>query len=117
MTSEDLRRLTAMLEEEQVQIESELAEFAVRNPLIKDDYVTHIEPAENSEEKAEKLADYAVNKSEEEVLETRLRDVEKALERIEAETYGICSKCGLEIELERLEALPSANLCATCAGL
>ena len=40
-----------------------------------------------------------------------LRDVEAALRRISEGTYGICSICGREIGLARLEANPSAALC------
>jgi RNA polymerase-binding transcription factor DksA len=41
-----------------------------------------------------------------------LREIEGALERIEAGTYGTCSMCGKPIEPERLEYLPWATLCA-----
>ncbi len=41
----------------------------------------------------------------------QLREVEDALERIEAGTYGICEACGREIPAERLEAVPWTKLC------
>jgi RNA polymerase-binding protein DksA len=41
----------------------------------------------------------------------QLRQVEKALARIEAGEYGRCEVCGKEIPTERLEAVPSATLC------
>ena len=51
-------------------------------------------------------------------LERRLTDalveVERALEKYEAGTYGICDLCGRHIEPARLEALPQANLCFEC---
>ena len=37
-----------------------------------------------------------------------------ALERIEEGTFGKCEKCGQEIPVERLEALPSTRLCVSC---
>ncbi|MFN8232829.1 MAG: TraR/DksA family transcriptional regulator [Actinomycetota bacterium] len=43
-----------------------------------------------------------------------LRDVDAALARIDAGTYGICSRCGNPIPSERLEALPWAALCIDC---
>lgn len=49
-----------------------------------------------------------------EQLEEQLSDVEKALQRIEEGTYGICTNCGKAILPERLEALPSAALCIDC---
>jgi DnaK suppressor protein len=43
-----------------------------------------------------------------------LRDVDHALERMEAGTYGTCERCGQPIAEERLEALPAARLCIRC---
>ena len=37
-----------------------------------------------------------------------------ALERIDEGTFGKCEKCGQEIPVERLEALPSTRLCVSC---
>jgi len=51
-------------------------------------------------------------------LERRLADVlaevEHALKKYEAGTYGICDLCGRSVEPARLEALPQANLCLEC---
>lgn len=41
-------------------------------------------------------------------LENRLRDIERALEKIEEGTYGICDETGEPIPKERLEAVPEA---------
>ncbi len=40
-----------------------------------------------------------------------LVQVDDALRRMDAGTYGQCERCGQSIELERLEALPYATLC------
>lgn len=44
-----------------------------------------------------------------------LNTVEAALARIEDGTYGICANCGNEISAARLEVVPEAVVCATCA--
>jgi RNA polymerase-binding protein DksA len=49
-------------------------------------------------------------------LETMLSQVEAALHRIEKGTYGVCEKCGAAINLDRLQAMPSATLCMHCAS-
>lgn len=41
--------------------------------------------------------------------------VQSALDRIEAGTFGTCAECDAEISPERLDAVPYASLCATCA--
>ena len=42
----------------------------------------------------------------------RLSQIEEALEKIEAGTYGICEECGRVIEDKVLEAAPESILCA-----
>jgi DnaK suppressor protein len=49
-------------------------------------------------------------------LRSNLRDVDRALARIDAGTYGTCERCGTAIAPERLEALPWAVLCIQHAG-
>ncbi len=44
----------------------------------------------------------------------RRRQVEAALDRIEAGEYGECQGCGEDIEPRRLEAQPEAPLCLDC---
>ncbi len=46
-----------------------------------------------------------------------LKEVERAIERVQRGTYGVCEHCGGPIPEERLRALPSAALCVHCAQL
>ena len=43
-----------------------------------------------------------------------LKKVEEALKRIENGDFGLCEECGLDIEIKRLEARPTATLCVAC---
>ena len=43
-----------------------------------------------------------------------LLEVQQALDRIAAGSYGTCARCGKEIPVERLEAYPTASLCIVC---
>jgi DnaK suppressor protein len=43
-----------------------------------------------------------------------LTQIDDALRRMDAGTYGTCERCGEAIEPERLEALPYARLCLEC---
>ena len=47
--------------------------------------------------------------------EGTLEQVEHALERIRARTYGTCEDCDGVIAKKRLEAIPFASLCIRCA--
>ena len=47
-------------------------------------------------------------------LDESLREVEHALQKYEAGTYGLCDSCGQSIERARLDAIPQATLCMKC---
>jgi DnaK suppressor protein len=44
-----------------------------------------------------------------------LDEIQTALDRIEAGTYGHCSDCGAVISEQRLSAIPYTALCVRCA--
>lgn len=46
-----------------------------------------------------------------------LEQNERALQRIEAGTYGLCESCGEPIRKERLQFQPGATLCVPCKSL
>lgn len=46
---------------------------------------------------------------------SELQEIETALEKIDKDEYGICDKCGSEIEVERLRAIPFTAICKNCA--
>ncbi|MGZ8593868.1 MAG: TraR/DksA family transcriptional regulator [Actinomycetota bacterium] len=48
-------------------------------------------------------------------LDAKLRDVERALAKLDEGTYGRCDGCGEQIGEERLEARPWAVRCLRCA--
>jgi DnaK suppressor protein len=50
-------------------------------------------------------------------LDAMLRDVDRALQKIEDGTYGICDRCGELIPEARLEARSWSVLCVECAAL
>jgi RNA polymerase-binding transcription factor DksA len=49
------------------------------------------------------------------LLET-LREIDDALAKFDAGTYGHCESCGQPIAEARLEAMPAARYCITCAS-
>ena len=44
------------------------------------------------------------------------RDVARALDKLDAGTYGLCEACGEAISADRLEAMPAARYCILHAG-
>jgi len=43
-----------------------------------------------------------------------VEEIDRALEKLEDGTYGVCEKCGQAIPKERLKAIPWAALCVSC---
>ena len=43
-----------------------------------------------------------------------VEDIDHALAKIDAGTYGLCEGCGQPIPRARLKALPQARMCVTC---
>ena len=57
------------------------------------------------------VVDYTLADNEEQLL----AEIDAALERIEAGTFGVCTNCGKPIAEDRLDARPWADLCIDCA--
>lgn len=64
-------------------------------------------------EAVERLATTATARS----IYASLKDVDRALEKAIAGTYGVCDSCGEPIAQARLEALPASALCVSCAAI
>ncbi|MEW6585757.1 MAG: RNA polymerase-binding protein DksA [Nitrospirota bacterium] len=46
-----------------------------------------------------------------------IKKIEEAIERIEDGLFGICEKCGQDIDIRRLEARPVTTMCIECKTL
>jgi RNA polymerase-binding protein DksA len=46
----------------------------------------------------------------------QLEEIDAALTRLDAGTYGICEVCGAAVGENRLEARPAARVCISCAA-
>lgn len=76
---------------------------------------TFPEYGSKEDENALEIAEYEERAELKETLEDLLSKIEKALQKIENGTYGVCENCGGFIERGRLEIFPQATLCATCS--
>jgi DnaK suppressor protein len=101
--------LRAQLEEEQSRVQSQLAQVG-RGPsgsLSFDEGFADSGQVTAERGEVEALAG---------TLTETLQDIEDALAKFDAGTYGTCEQCGNEIQAARLEAMPAARLCITCAS-
>lgn len=69
---------------------------------------------DHGEEEADESEAFSNQLAEVLPLKERLEDVESALRKIDAGTYGVCEKCGKEIDLETLEVDPESRWCRDC---
>ena len=60
------------------------------------------------------VADYLVRVYDTGALESRLKDIEAALEKLETDKYGYCEICEVSIDPERIKANPAARTCMNC---
>jgi DnaK suppressor protein len=63
--------------------------------------------------RSERQTEFAINEHE----TAELGDIEAALERLDAGTYGQCTDCGVTIPPARLNAYPTAKRCIDCQSL
>ncbi len=105
-----LAQIKEILLQEETRLENEINKFAKPNPNVDGDFDANVpEYGTSEDENAREVADYAVNKSLEVTLEKDLRDVKKALARLEDGTYGICKYTNEPINQKRLLARPTSS--------
>ena len=116
LAANTLKRFRNQLEEEQARLEKMI-----------EDHERELEEARQTETSAERSPDPgsaeagSMNFEFEKELSLGqntvdlLRKVERALSRVADKTYGICESCGNSIPVARLEVLPYATECVSCA--
>lgn len=109
LDTQTLAELKEQLLAEKARLEQGLSRFA--DPAgAAGNYETRIEDmGTDPDENASEVEAYVDNLSVEAPLETQLKDVTDALEKVEKGTYGVCEVTGKEISLDRLKAYPGAR--------
>jgi len=117
MDKKIIEKLKEKLESQKKSLEDELKSFAKEDGNLKHNWTAKYPNREDGDkdEEGDEVQEYDNLVSMEHNLELRLRDVSIALEKISAKGgYGICEKCGKEIEEDRLEAVPEARTHLGC---
>lgn len=70
----------------------------------------HGQEAEEREDAAQTLEQYVGSQALQDLNETRIRDIRRALQKIDDGTYGFSDESGEPIPVARLEAVPEAVL-------
>jgi RNA polymerase-binding protein DksA len=108
MDAETTERLHKLLVEERELLREQLRDLGV-NPDDPASVEPQLDPgfADTAHTTAERNRILSIAQG----LRTNLDEVAHALARMDSGTYGTCERCGREIALERLEAVPFARLC------
>jgi RNA polymerase-binding transcription factor len=104
MSATDVSKLRTDLEEQRADLQSRLGELVADTDSSPDFDENFADSAQVAAEQGENLT-LAAN------LRDQLDDVQSALSRLDAGTYGRCEVCGKEISEARLEAMPATRYC------
>jgi DnaK suppressor protein len=113
MDKESLEQVRNNLEERKKSIEDRLSQIS--HKIGDEKYAANYpDYGDDEESQVTELEDYGGNISLEKNLAKELKETKKSLKRLDEGTYGICIKCGKEIEPERVKAYPAAAICVNC---
>ena len=120
MSTVDVAHFRELLLEERGRVEHAIAALRAEHPGSLEDESAEVNGSLDTEDLAETASatlgreiDYTLGENS----QTVLGEINAALARIDAGTFGTCTKCGTAIAVARLEAHPWASLCIDCARL
>ena len=112
-----LNNIKENLLERKAKLKAQLNTFAEKDPKQEDNYNSDFpEFGDKEDENAAEVAVFESNLSLEDTLEQSLEMINRALQKIENGTYGLCEKCGEIINEERLKIMPTATKCVPGHG-
>jgi DnaK suppressor protein len=116
MSTIDIERFRTILVEERQRVIDAISYLHEETPgSLEDETEEMVGTVDNHlAETATATLDREIDYTLEENSEHVLSEIEEALRRIEAGTYGICRTCGQAISPERLDAIPYATQCIDC---
>ncbi|MBC7267060.1 MAG: TraR/DksA C4-type zinc finger protein [Coriobacteriia bacterium] len=114
LAAKDIEALKAVLEAERARLEDEIAEYEREGQETLSDVSGENNYRDHMADQGSATFARELDKTLEENARESLARVRAALARIDAGEYGVCRRCGTEIPLERLKAVPDAELCVSC---
>jgi RNA polymerase-binding transcription factor DksA len=94
-------------------LEAKLADLEIRLAGVTKD-ITKTLSSDFAEQATERENDDVLEEIGKET-QLSIAHVKAALQRLDDDSYGICTSCGEEIAEGRLDALPETTLCVKCA--
>lgn len=116
MDSKFLQQQEQLLCKQKESLEKELSQVAKKKKTGEKYEPKFLDFGQKEDEGAQEVATYEEYLVLERNLSKMLADVNKALKKIKKGKYGLCESCKKPIEQSRLEAIPTATLCLSCAN-
>jgi DnaK suppressor protein len=109
----DVDHFRAELEQQRERLRSTIAHHDIGNSSLTEETGELMSSSSDNHlaDTASETYERELDEGLEEDAQEQLRQVDAALQRLEAGQYGICSVCGKKIPVERLEAVPWTTLC------
>ncbi|MEK7627413.1 MAG: TraR/DksA C4-type zinc finger protein [Patescibacteria group bacterium] len=115
MEKKTLEKFKKLLEGEKKKLKKQLQSFAKPNASVRDDYETKMpQIGDSADDNAIEIAMYDNALSLERNFESRIKNINAALKKIEKDKYGICEECKKNISDARLKLYPEARHCMRC---
>jgi len=81
--------------------------------IMQDETANHPDPNDRASQETDMSLELRNRERERKLV----KKIEEAVAKIDADDYGYCENCGVEIGVQRLEARPTATLCIDCKTL
>ena len=104
-----LKSIKAKLEKEKEAIEAEIKSLAIPPDFGND--------TDHGEEKTDETEEFGTQLGIQQVLKSKLENINEALRKIEQSKYGLCEHCDKKISWFLLGIYPTSRLCQKCKKL
>lgn len=109
---ETINKIKNSLQKQKKSVEKQLADIEKDDPITNKDLAPEASESGTDSWMAEVHGRLSTVKNDLTALSKKISD---SLSKMKKGTYGKCENCGKQIEIERLEALPTATLCLSCS--
>jgi len=116
MESKFFKKQEQLLKKQKEDLEKELSQIAKKKKTGERYEPKFLDLGQREDEWAQEVTTYEEYLVLEKNLSKMLSEVNKAKRKIEKGNYGVCESCKKPIEQKRLEAIPTASLCLSCAN-
>ncbi len=108
---QSFEKIKKVLLRQEKEVEEDLERIEKDDPVLSDGLAESLEPGTESWMAEVHTRATAMKEN----LQDLLLKTKKALANLNSGKYGKCENCGKPIEIERLEAIPTATLCMVCS--